>query len=99
MMLAFLSEALAELCEAAEFYEGCEAGLGERFRREIEDLCRLMSRNPLLWRMRPGGYRRVNCPVFPYYLAYVIRDDQVVVIAVAHGHRRPEYWRDRLSEP
>ena len=99
MTLDFLSEAVAELCEAAEFYEDREAGLGDRFRREVEDLCRLMARNPLLWRMRPGGYRRVNCPVFPYYLAYVIRDERMLVIAVAHGHRKPEYWNDRLSEP
>jgi len=29
MTLDFVSEAVAELCEAARFYEGREAGLGE----------------------------------------------------------------------
>jgi hypothetical protein len=38
----------------------------------------------------------VNCPVFPYYIAYVIRGDRIVIMAVGHGHRRPVYWSRRL---
>ena len=53
--------------------------------------------DPYLWRERAGGYRRVNCPVFPYYIAYFIREDTVIVAAVAHGHRRPEYWKKRIK--
>jgi hypothetical protein len=52
---------------------------------------------PLLWRERPGGYRRVNCPIFPYHIMYFIRGDLIVIAAVAHSHRRPEYWKDRLG--
>ena len=52
---------------------------------------------PLLWRERPGGYRRVNCPVFPFYLAYVIRGDVLVVVAVAHASRKPGFWHERLE--
>ncbi|MBL9139246.1 MAG: type II toxin-antitoxin system RelE/ParE family toxin [Verrucomicrobiales bacterium] len=96
MTLHFLSEASSELYEAAEFYESREPGLGHRFQIEIMEVCRLMIQNPLLWRERTGGYRRVNCPVFPYYVAYFIRDERVIVAAVAHGHRRPGYWKDRL---
>jgi plasmid stabilization system protein ParE len=89
MTLHFLTEASSELYEAAEYYESKEAGLGRRFQAEILEVCGLIVQNPLLWRERVGAYRRVNCPVFPYYLAYFIRGDRVVVAAVAHGHRRP----------
>jgi plasmid stabilization system protein ParE len=64
---------------------------------EVLEVCRLIVQQPVLWRERLGGYRRVNCPVFPYYIAYVIRGDRIVVMAVAHAHRRPGYWRDRLN--
>ena len=37
--------------------------------------------------MRDGGYRRVNCPVFPYFIAYIIRRETIVIVAVAHCHR------------
>lgn len=98
MTLEFLPEAAAELYEAAEYYEARQEGLGIRFRGEVLEVCRLIVEQPLLWRERPGGYRRVNCPVFPYYLAYFIRGDSILVAAVAHGHRRPGYWKDRLPE-
>ena len=97
MTLEFLPEASGELYEAAEYYESKQEGLGWRFRSEVLEVCRLMVQQPLLWRERPGGYRRVNCPVFPYYVAYFIRGDLIVVAAIAHGHRRPGYWRDRLE--
>ena len=40
--------------------------------------------------MREGGYRRVNCPVFPYFIAYIVRSETIVIIAVAHSHRKPD---------
>ena len=33
---------------------------------------------------------------FPYSLVYGIDEETVVVIAVAHLHREPRYWVDRL---
>ena len=97
MILDFLPEAAAELYEAAEYYESKQEGLGRRFRNEVLEMCGLIVQQPLLWRERSGGYRRVNCPVFPYHIAYFIRGDRIVVAAVAHGHRRPGYWKKRLS--
>lgn len=95
MILEFLPEASAELYEAADYYESKQEGLGRRFRNEVLEVCGLIVQQPLLWRERAGGYRRVNCPVFPYYIAYFIRGDLIVVAAVAHGHRRPGYWKQR----
>ena len=96
MILEFLTEASAELFEAADYYESKQEGLGRRFRNEVLEVCGLIVQQPLLWRERAGGYRRVNCPVFPYYIAYFIRGDLIIVAAVAHGHRRPRYWKQRL---
>ncbi len=46
-------------------------------------------------RLRAGNYRRVNLSVFPFYIAYVIRGETVVLLAVAHSAREPEYWMKR----
>ena len=97
MKLEFLSEAREELFEAAGYYESKEKGLGIRFRDDIAHVLEHMMADPHLWRERAGGYRRVNCPVFPYYIAYFIREDAVIVAAVAHGHRKPEYWKKRIE--
>ncbi|MBK8941031.1 MAG: hypothetical protein IPM79_26315 [Polyangiaceae bacterium] len=31
----------------------------------------------------------------PYQIVFFVFPDRVRVIAVAHQHRRPSYWRDR----
>ena len=79
MTLEILPEAGSELYAAAEYYEAQEPGLGWRFRCEVLEVCESIHRQPFLWRERRGGYRRVNCPVFPYHVAYFIREERVVV--------------------
>jgi hypothetical protein len=33
---------------------------------------------------------------FPFTIIFREADAGVEIIAIAHGHRRPGYWRDRL---
>jgi plasmid stabilization system protein ParE len=97
MNYEFLTEARDEFGEAALFYESKKAGLGVRMREDVAHVIERILADPYLWRERAGGYRRVNCPVFPYYVAYFIRAEKVVIAAVAHGHRNPGYWKDRME--
>jgi hypothetical protein len=46
--------------------------------------------------VRPGGYRRVNLPGFPYYVAFIADAEQVLVIAIAHSSRHPRYFENRV---
>ncbi|MGH9932835.1 MAG: hypothetical protein ACREA9_26835 [Pyrinomonadaceae bacterium] len=52
--------------------------------------------HPRLWRERPGGYRRVNLPGFPYYVAFFLREEHILIAAVGHGSRHPDYWKRRI---
>lgn len=96
-MLGFLPQALEEFEEATRYYEEREPGLGLRFRMEIESVCAAIIRQPLLWRERQGGFRRVNCPAFPYYIAFFLRGERIIVAAVAHSSRHPDYWKKRTE--
>jgi hypothetical protein len=71
------------------------SGLGARFRAELMSVCAVVARQPLLWRERPGGFRRVNLPGFPFYVAYFTRSERILVAAVGHVSRRPNYWKRR----
>jgi len=95
LVLEFLPEAEAEAQCITGDYEAKVPGLGARFRHELEDACSAMVQHPLLWRLREGGWRRVNLPGFPYYIAFIIRDERVIVVAVAHHARHPDYWKNR----
>ena len=51
--------------------------------------------NPEVPRLRPKGYRRVNFKVFPFFAAYLIWEDTIWIIAVAHSGRMPDYFATR----
>ena len=95
-VLAFLPEASAEVECVTGDYEARSAGLGVRFRAEIESACAAIVQHPLLWRLRPGGYRRVNPPGFPFYIAFVTDEQQALIVAVAHASRHPDYFKSRI---
>lgn len=42
--------------------------------------------------------RIASVPEFKYGVVYTETDDTIFVIAVAHLHRRPEYWKHRLAD-
>jgi len=97
VVLEFAPDARAELeCVTAD-YEAKVPGLGVRFRSEVERACEGITQFPYLWSERPGGWRRVNLPGFPYYIAYVVLGELILVLAVAHAGRHPRYWKQRLS--
>ena len=52
---------------------------------------------PQLHRPWRHGTRRHFDREFPYALIYVERPDRIMVLAVAHFKRRPDYWRERLK--
>jgi ParE toxin of type II toxin-antitoxin system, parDE len=72
MTLIVLDE--AELLEAVNYYEEA-AGLGAQFRDEVSAGVAWILENPRVLRLRPGNYYRLNLRVFPYYLPYIILDD------------------------
>lgn len=98
MIVEFLEEAETELFDAALWYESKEIGLGKRFRDEVANVIDSIVTNPLLWRERSGGFRRVNCPVFPYYIPYFIREEKLIIAAIAHDRRNPGYWKTRAQQ-
>jgi hypothetical protein len=96
MTITILAEAEREFVESIAYYEAREPGLGLRFRDEAREMLHWIAEYPEVPRLRRRGYRRVNMRVFPHYIAYVIRDTRIWVVAIAHGHRRPEFWADRM---
>ena len=102
MKLIVLPQAADEFEDAVAHYDDKQAGLGQRFRDEVDQHIRWIVGHADVPRLRPGGYRRVNFKVFPHYVAYLRIGDTLWILAIAHGHREPEYWIDRkrsLGQP
>ena len=97
MQLIFLNIARDELAEAKHFYNRQEKGLGESFKREAEAAAKLIKERPLAWQIEIESVRRFILDRFPYKMLYILRSEQIIVIAIAHQHRCPDYWIDRIQ--
>jgi len=95
MQIIVLEEAEQEITDAVLWYEERADGLGAAFENEVNFVFRAIACSPELPRLRTKGYRRVNLKRFPFYVAYMIYHDAVIILAIGHGARLPEYWIGR----
>lgn len=95
MTVRFVQEARQEFLDSILYYEDAEPGLGRRFRVELENTIRHLRDHPEIYRVRSAAQRRINLKTFPYYLPFIIREETVWVLAVAHESRHPRYWISR----
>jgi hypothetical protein len=98
MRIKFVDEAGFEFLDAISYYDKQQAGLGRRFKGEVEQTLLWLINQAEACRLRPGGYRRLNLRIFPYYIPYIVRGHTLWVLAVAHAHRKPEYWIERQEK-
>ena len=92
----FEPEAARELLEAADFYDHERGGLGSEFLDEVDDSIRDIVDAPESYPVVLGLTRKLVLQRFPYLVTYYIREQEIVVTAIAHQRRRPFYWRDRV---
>ena len=92
----FHPEAFAELEAAADYYERQVPGLARDLRKEIENAVKRIQSTPSRWSPYRKETRRILVRRFPYLVIYRELADKIVIVAVAHGSRRPGYWHDRI---
>ena len=80
---------------AAAYYAIRTPGIGEAFLDEIEQGLRRIQEFPRLWPVYESDYRRYLLQRFPYSLIYRIDPEEIFILAVAHLHRQPGYWKNR----
>jgi len=96
--IRFLSLAQQEVDEAVYWYDEQLAGLGLAFLDDLDRAVRLIRDYPLAATEIEPQIRRFLFSRFPYSLIYGIDHKTIVVIAVAHHHRDPKYWVDRVPK-
>lgn len=97
MNFSFHSEAEDEFLNAIDYYEDCEIGLGYDFSTEVFSTIENILSFPKAWPIIEDEIRRCQTQRFPYGLVYVEDGDEVLILAVMHLHREPDYWKDRLK--
>ena len=95
--LEFVAQALEEAEAAARWYaERSEAAAGG-FTDELDVATAAILERPEAWPMFDHGTRRYLLRRYPFSVVYRIEQHRILIVAVAHGHRRPGYWRTRTQ--
>lgn len=96
MNVQFLPPADLELKAAVEYYEDQLQGLGAAFYDEVIKAADYISRFPEGWQKIGKNTRKFILKRFPYLLLYIYEDNNIFITAVAHQHRNPDYYIDRI---
>ncbi|MDA3849778.1 MAG: type II toxin-antitoxin system RelE/ParE family toxin [Spirochaetaceae bacterium] len=99
MQINFLDIARIEFKDAIEYYNEQSEGLGYEFALEVRRTIERISNYEKSWPILSDHTRRARTNRFPYGIVYSHDEDEILIIAVMHLHRDPDYWKDRLHSP
>jgi hypothetical protein len=87
--------AKADVAAAFDWYEAHKAGLGDEFADQSHRGLRSHRRATAAISIVFDDVGMALVRRFPYVVYFVVLPRHTSVIAVVHGHRRPQVWRQR----
>jgi len=88
--------ALAEFKSALTWYLERSETAAVKFAAELDRVINLIVQAPERWPTGMYNTRRFVLSRFPFAIVYREKTAVVQILAIAHGHRRPGYWKERL---
>lgn len=88
--------ALAELKSAVSWYMPRSKTAALKFIDEVDRAIDFIIESPETWPTGEHGTRKFVLQRFPFALIYRQKEPVIEILAIAHGHRRPGYWKARL---
>lgn len=95
MKVEFLEPAYTEYQEAIEFYNLQSNGLGDKFIIEINRTISIIKNYPESFSNYTKHTKKAVVNIFPYNTIYFIQNKNIIITAIAHQHRKPNYWINR----
>ncbi len=80
---------------AADYYDSQRTGLGDDFLAVVEQAIDDIAESPLRWQLVDDRHHRRVLRRFPFSIYYRRVGPMVVIVAIAHHKRQPDYWRHR----
>lgn len=92
----FHESASLEYEAAFEWYLARSKPTAARFADELSRAVSKIAEAPQRWTAGKLGTRKFFLSRFPFVIVYRELPGAIQVLAVAHGHRRPGYWKKRV---
>jgi plasmid stabilization system protein ParE len=94
--LRFHPEAEEDYLTALSWYRERSLLAASNFEAVFSEAIHNISNAPLRWPLYIADFRKYTLRQFPFSVLYKDLPSQIVIYAVAHGHRRPGYWKHRV---
>ena len=91
----FLSPAEREMAQAAQYYNSRVPNLGTEFLHEVKKAVKRLEADPEAAQKVRGDVRRRLIRRFPFGILYRVDPEEIVILAVMHLGRHPDYWHGR----
>ena len=95
LAVEYLREA-QEAESAARWYAERGPAAAVAFSEEVDAAESAIARLPHAWPRFDHGTRRYLLRRFPFSIVYRVQPTRILIVAVAHGRRRPGYWKSRV---
>jgi plasmid stabilization system protein ParE len=92
----FHEEASAEYEAAFDWYYARSVMAASKFAEELTRAIGIVAEAPRRWPDGIHGTRKFLLRRFPFSVVYRELPSVIQVLAIAHGRRRPGYWKERL---
>jgi len=96
MNIKYLKIAREEFHSAIKYYESQQTDLSKKFQSDIKDSISRIKEFPKAYVSIKNDVRRCLLHKFNYSILYAIKHNHILIIAIAHQHRKPNYWIDRV---
>ncbi len=94
-----LAAAEDELLAATLYYEEQKEGLGQDFFQRVSETIISIGQDPHRFPCYEGkqisrSFRRAFVDRFPYIIVFQLREEETLIVAVAHSSQAPGYWEN-----
>jgi plasmid stabilization system protein ParE len=93
--IVLLRAAQADIRKAAFFYKHQARHLGTEFTAEVEHALSRVAENSEIGSPMRRGAHKLLVRRFPYLVIYRVLPNHVLVLAVGHQRRHPDFWLRR----
>lgn len=87
-------DAILEAQAAYRWYVDRNNAAAEAFLAELDRAVELISENPMRWPIHLHGAGHFLLRRFPYGVIYRELAENLPIVAIAHGRRKPWYWKN-----
>ena len=84
-----------EAQEVLRWYADRNPNAAVQFSLELNEAVERIIENPHRFAPLEGNIRRALLQNYPYAVVYRETGNEIQILAIAHGKRRPGYWRKR----